>query len=148
MIQKLKQYALKFKEKMTSITFLGQLVFAVIVILVSWSGARVIQTNYNLQEQIAVLEQENQAQRIKNENLRLRNQYFETEEYLELAARQFLGKAAEGERVVLIPKDVALSYAKDSPYMDDESVDSTLAEEDERIVFVRNIDQWLDFLFK
>ena len=145
MIQKLQQYKVTFIEKATSVIFLGQVLIAVIFLLVSWSGAKVIQANFNLQEQIAVLAQENEAQRIKNENLKLRNQYLETDEYLELAARQFLGKAAEGETVVLIPKEVALQYASDIPDVNEASDEST---EDKRIVFVQNVDQWLNFLFK
>jgi cell division protein FtsB len=75
----------------------GLLVFTVIVLLISWSGVKSIQTNYGLQKQIVRLTQENEVRSLQNTNLALQNRYLDTPQYLEISARQNLGLAAPGE---------------------------------------------------
>jgi len=81
--------------------------------MVTWSGAKVIQTNYDLQKQISQLQQENQVRQLANTNLKLENQYFNTNQYLELKARQDFGLGASGEKLIMVPKEVALGYTTD-----------------------------------
>jgi len=85
-------------------------IFVVIVLLISWSGVKSIQTNYGLQKQIAELKQQNQVQQLSNDNLALQNQYYNSNQYLELSARQNFGLAAPGEQELIVPKTVAQSY--------------------------------------
>ena len=66
----------------------GLLVFTVIVLLISWSGVKSIQTNYGLQKQIAQLQQEDQVQTLENDDQALQNQYYNTSQYLEITARE------------------------------------------------------------
>jgi cell division protein FtsB len=91
----------------------GLLVFTIIVLLISWSGVKSIQTNYGLQKEIARLSQENQVRQLENTNLALRNDYYNSNQYLELSARQNLGLALPGETVLLVPKSVALANTVD-----------------------------------
>jgi len=42
-------------------------VFTVIVLLISWSGVKSIQTNYGLQKQISKLQQENDVAKLQKE---------------------------------------------------------------------------------
>lgn len=93
------------------IRFTGQVVFAGIVILISWSGVKTIQTNYELQKQISALKQQNAVSQLENKNLELQNQYYKTDEYLELSARRNFGLGKPGEKELLVPKSVALGYA-------------------------------------
>src|SRR5680860_422755 len=95
-------------RKLTDIRVLGLLAFGVIAILITWSGLNVAKTNYELEKKISELEQENVVQDLQNENMRLKNQYYESDEYLELAARAKFNKAAPGERLYLVPEDVEL----------------------------------------
>ena len=89
--------------------FIGLVVFLIIVLLVTWSGVKSVQTNYGLQKQISKLQQENQVQKLKNDNLQLENSYYNTNQYLELSARQNFGLAESSETEVIIPRSVALS---------------------------------------
>src|SRR3990167_6272975 len=82
---------------------LGLVAFGIITLLVTWSGIKAVQTNYDLQKKIAKLGQENQVRRLENDNLKLKNQYLNTDEFLDLAARRQFGLAAPGEKVLLVP---------------------------------------------
>lgn len=89
---------------------IGLFIFVVITLAISWSGVKTIQRNYELQKQISVLQQQNTVLRLTNENTALQNQYLQTDQYLELAARQNFGLAAPGETVLLVPKSTAMKY--------------------------------------
>ena len=104
-----------YLQRLTDISFLGQMVFVVLVLLISWSGIKTIQTNYSLQKKISALKQQNAVQKLQNDNLALQNQYFNSNQYLELQARQNFGLAAAGEQEIIVPKSVALSYTIDLP---------------------------------
>lgn len=101
-------------QKLGQFGTLAQIAFVAIVLLVSYSGLKVIQTNYELQQQMSRMEQEIAVQKLKNDNAKLQNEYLNTPQYLELAARQNYGLALPGEKELLVPKDVALKYAPDT----------------------------------
>lgn len=110
----------------------------------SWSGAKVIQTNYGLQKQISELRQQNAVHELENSNLKLKNEYLKTDHFLELSARRHFGKAAPGEKVILVSKNVALRYTKAEP------VDpAKVAKEPrpEKPWYQRNLEAWRAFLF-
>ena len=48
---------------------------------------------------------------LENKNVALQNQYYKTNDYLELSARRNFGLGKAGETELLVPKSVALSYA-------------------------------------
>ena len=87
----------------------------VIVLLISWSGVKSIQTNYGLQKQIVALQQQNAVQQLENNNLLLQNQYYNSNQYLDLSARQNFGLANNGEKELLVPASVAMSYTVNVP---------------------------------
>ena len=121
----------------------GLIIFAVIAIMVTWSGVKSVQTNYGLQRQISRLEQENKVQQLENRNLKLKNEYLETDQFLELAARRQLGKAAEGEKVLIVPKSVALSNTVDLA----KSTDKVEKDESEanKPAYQKNFEAWINF---
>lgn len=98
-------------DRFRDIRFTGQVLFAGIVLLISWSGVKTIQTNYELQKQISTLKQQNTVSELQNSNQALQNDYYKTNEYLELSARQNFGLGAPGETELLVSKSVALQYA-------------------------------------
>ncbi len=100
-----------YSDRLRDLRFAGLMVFVVIVLLISWSGVKVIQTNYSLQKQIAQLQQENSVQQLKDDNLKLQNEYFNTNQYLELSARQNFGLGAPGEKLLIVPTNVALAHS-------------------------------------
>lgn len=100
-----------YAQMLSDTRSLGLLAFGVVALLVTWSGVKAVQTNYDLQKQIASIEQANSVQKLENDNQRLRNEYYNSDEFLELAARRQFGKASPGETLYLVPKNVALLYA-------------------------------------
>jgi cell division protein FtsB len=118
----------------------GLLVFTVIVLLISWSGVKAVQTNYGLQKQISQLSQETTVQQLQNQNLQLQNQYYTTNQYLETTARQNFGLGASGETELLVPKNVALAHTVNQP--------STIASKTavpKQPFWQHNFQSWVDF---
>ena len=107
----LRAVASDFIYRLRDIRFAGQVVFVVIVLLISWSGVKAIQLNYKLQKQIATAKQENEVQQLQNNNLQLQNEYYNSSQYLELQARLNFGLANPGEKEILVPQSVAMYYA-------------------------------------
>lgn len=102
-------------QKFSDIRLIGLIAFAVVVLLVAWSSLRVLQVNYDLHKQETTLRQKNQLKKLENENLRLKNVYFESSEYLELAARRQFNRAAPGEKLHIVPTTVAMAHTVELP---------------------------------
>jgi cell division protein FtsB len=123
---------------------IGLYIFAVVVLAISWSTARAVQSNYQLQKEIAVLEQENNLLALSNENTALQNQFLETDQFLELSARQNLGLAQPGEKVLVVPPTVAERYVDKSLLpASNEEVDN---KETPKTGYIQNIESWRDFI--
>lgn len=139
-IQKYKESLLTFVQRLGDIRFTGQIIFVIVVLLVTWSGVKSVQTNYNLQKQISVLKQQNDLQQLENNNLKLQNDYFATEQYLELAARQNFGLANPGEKVLIVPESVALAYTVEVP-----TVAEDFSAESKKPAYQKNVESWVNF---
>ena len=137
--EKIYDYILQFRD----VRAVGLLLFLVIVLLISWSGVKVIDTNYKLQKEISRLEQQNQVRKLANDNIKLENEYYQTDQYLELAARQNFGLAANGEIVVNIPRHVALAHTVNLPDTELEEARKTKARQP---AYQRNFQAWVNFL--
>ncbi len=128
-------------RQLRDVRVLGLVVFGILALLVSWNGIAAIQTNYELQKQIARLQQENDVRQLENNNLKLSNEYYNTNEYLELAARKQFGKAAPGETLLLVPKTVAMAHTTNL-----ESHPQTVQKKQLRkSSFQRNFEAWMQF---
>lgn len=146
MFAKIKNYEknlVYWVSQLRDLRVIGLLLFLVIVLLVSWSGVKSIETNYKLQKQLSALRQENEVKRLGNENIKLENQYFETPQYLELAARHDFGLAKKGETVVNVPRSVAMSFTVDLP----KPAAPKEKPKAKQSVHQRNFQAWMDFLF-
>jgi hypothetical protein len=85
---------------------LGNIIAAAIVCaMVIWVWATIValNKNYELEKQVQLGRLENEVQEIENENLRLQQVYYRTDEFLELTAREKLNKALPGEHLVILP---------------------------------------------
>lgn len=142
MFEVIKTKTLSFIKSLSDLRVVGQLFFVIIVLLISWSGVRAIQTNYELQKKIVRLEQEVEINRLENENLRLENKYLETEAFLELAARRQFGKAAPGETLYLVPKEVALAKVR----QDTEGTNRQASQK--KPWYQQNLEAWSGFFFR
>jgi cell division protein FtsB len=131
-------------KELADIRNVGFYVFAVIVLAIAWSGIKTVQNNYELQKQISVLKQQNDVLKLTNQTTDLQSQYYDSDEYLELAARQNLGLAAPGETVMLVPKVVAMKYVDSSLVYD--SANPAVSDENPKSKFAANFQDWRDFL--
>ncbi|MDL2363048.1 MAG: septum formation initiator family protein [Patescibacteria group bacterium] len=136
-----KDFALGYIQRLSDIRFAGQVLFVIIVLLISWSGIKTIETNYGLQKQISKLDQTNKLQKLQNENLKLQNEYFNSQQYLELSARRNFGLAAAGEKEIIVPSSVALKYAANV------APPGKTAEKPvvNQPFYQRNVQAWVDF---
>ena len=127
--------------KIRDVRVFGLLIFLIIVLLMTWSGVKAIQTNYGLEKQIAQYQQQVQVQQLQNNNEQLKNAYFNTNQYLELAARQNFGLAAPGETELIVPTNVALAHLANSP-----SPQTATAKLSSQVpVWQHNLDSWVNF---
>ncbi len=131
-------------KQLADVRNVGFYIFAVIVLAIAWSGVKTVQNNYELQKQISVLEQQNDVLELLNQNTGLQSQFYETDQYLELAARQNLGLAAPGETVLLVPKSVAMKYVDPSLALVQTSSENDSSAPKSK--FAQNFSDWRDFL--
>lgn len=123
---------------------IGLLIFAAIALLITWSGLKVIKTNYELEKEISKLEQQNAVQELENANMKLRNEYYNSTTYLELEARRQFNKAAAGEKLYLIPDDVALAYTVDYKPLKPRTREEGEAAKPK---YRQNLEAWVKFFF-
>jgi cell division protein FtsB len=109
---------------------------AALVICAWWAVGTVqsMEQNYNLQRQIDEGRLKNEVQLLANESLRLEQAYYQTDEYLELMARDKLGRALPGERLVNLPR---------TDYQ--QTVNTGVAVQPDS--GASNFEKWIDFLF-
>ncbi len=138
-LEKVYDYALQFRD----VRAVGLLLFLIVVLLISWSGVGIIDTNYRLQKQISRLEQQVAVQKLQNTNTTLQNQYLATNQYLDVSARQNFGLAAPGETVLNVPQTVALAHTVDLPDPEQAEVHKTQAKQP---AYQRNFQTWINFL--
>jgi cell division protein FtsB len=131
-----------FLNRMKDIRFAGQVLFLVIVLLISWSGVKAIQLNYSLQKQISTAKQENTVQHLENQDLQLENIYYNSKQYLELQARANFGLAKPGEQEILVPQAVALAYAPHIKIPGNAPLKVTEPS------YQQHIQDWFDFFFR
>ncbi len=131
-------------KRFSDVRIVGLLAFGVVVLLVTWSILNALEVNYELEKQKTDLEQKNQIQKLQNENIKLQNVYFQSDEYLELSARRQMNKAAPGEKLYLVPKSVAMAQTVNLP-----KTQRQLEQEKEqhKSKFSRNLEAWKNFLF-
>ncbi len=146
MLEKIKKLPKKsYIDWLSDVRNVGLVVFVIASLLVTWSGIRVVQTNYDLQKQISVMRQENDLKKLANSNLSLKNQYLGTDQYLELTARRQYNKALPGEKLLIVPREVALAHTVEPTVRNTEDAPTV---EDEGPWYERNFNAWVDFLFR
>jgi cell division protein FtsB len=135
-IARAKAYLLSLRD----VRNVGVLVFTVILLLITWSGIKAIQTNYGLEKQIARLQQENDVQSLDNANASLQNQYFSSDQYKEVTARENLGLGMAGETELLVSKSTALAHT-----VHPKGAAKSKSSVPEQTFWQRNFQEWVDF---
>ena len=119
----------------------GLVIFLIIVLLISWSGVKALQTNYNLQKQISLLKQQNDVDQLQNINQQLQNEYYGTNQYLNVTARQEFGLGEPGETELIVPKAVALSNLAPTTVATTASTTNP-----HQTSYQKNFQSWVDFI--
>ena len=112
--------------------------FIVIAFALAWSTAGAIQRNYTLQQDADRLAEEVSLLELENENLKLGIEYYKTDEFLELEARQRFNKVVAGETVLVLPE-----VASAQNEADETDEPKELPEPQ----YQQNWNRWMDFLF-
>lgn len=139
-----KNIILKKLSILTDTRALSLLAFGVVALLVTWSGIKVVQTNYELEKKISVARQENAIAELENANLKLKNKYYESAQYLELTTRRQFGKAAPGEKLYTVPASVALAKTVESRPKEQTAIEQA----SNKPKYQQNFDDWMEFLFQ
>lgn len=142
MLATVKTKTVDFIKSLSDLQVVMYVFAAIFAILISWSGVRAIQTNYELQKKIVRLQQEVEISKLENENLRLENKYLETDAFLELAARRQFAKAAPGETLYIVPKRVALAQVTPPTDHNIEKASS------KKPTYQENLEAWSSFFFR
>jgi|AntRauTorckE6833_2_1112554.scaffolds.fasta_scaffold34686_2 cell division protein FtsB len=103
----------------------------------AWGALQMMERNYALQASLDDKQRELEVLQIDTETVRLQQRYYQTEEYLELAARDRLGLAFPGERVLILPPNT--KEADETSVLSQE----TPAQQTPP----GNFQQWMNFLF-
>jgi cell division protein FtsB len=69
----------------------------------AWSAVAVMQQNYLYERKLAELKQHQRLAELQTATLAYEQRYLRSDEYVELRARDVLGKAALGETLVILP---------------------------------------------
>jgi cell division protein FtsB len=128
----------KFLKNLFETNQIVRVVGIVIAMSLVWQTVKVVQRNYSLQQQVDRLHDEVAILELQNQRLKFDIEYFKTDSYLELAARQEFDKRAAGERVLALSQDDAV----DLPLPEDRATGPPKSE------YQQNLEQWLYFLFK
>jgi len=126
-------------RSLVSLHNLGMLIIVLVALSVSWTSTKIIQRNYNLLKKITILEQQVMIDEAGIANQKLMNEYYKTDTYLEIAARKQFNKALPGEKLMLIPKSLALQKVPSLAAM--QSEDDNVA-----TVKLQNWQKWIRFL--
>lgn len=87
---------------------------ALLAISWAWGSIGMLQRNYMLQHEIDSKNQQLKLIQLQTDTLQYEQNYYKSTEYKELAARQRLGLAYPGEKVLILPPNSAGATALDT----------------------------------
>ena len=102
----------------------------------AWGSIGMMQRNYSLQKSLELKQRQATLTELQVATLGYEQKYYQSSEYKELAAREYLGLAAPGEKVLILPPNSA--EAK-TPEPTDRQPDTARPP--------GNFQQWMNFLF-
>lgn len=135
---KCKQLIYRFKH---DILTLDNVVIIVAVILCfgwTWGSVSSMSRNWELASQVAEAERQLALLQLEIETMEYENEYYASDEYLELEARRLQNKVEAGETLVYLPDNSEEAKHKHDSDDEDTSITATITS---------NWQQWLEFLF-
>ena len=130
-----------FIKRVRALATLNNGVLVVAILIAStwvWSTVEAIQHNFKLQQQVDALSQEIAVDELQNKTLQLQRSYYNSDQYLELSARERLGLANPGEKVLILPANTVKPTDPNA---------TQTASSAETIGDRSNFAQWMYFLF-
>ena len=115
-------------------------IIVALVIAASWAWGSVtaMQRNFALQKTNDEQRQLAELTQLQVDTLKYQQNYYKSDEYKDLSARMYLGLAAPGEKVLILPAN--------SPAAKDDTSAATTADRTGSGASVSNLEQWLNFL--
>lgn len=107
---------------------------ALIALSWAWGSIESMQRNYELQQMVDQKKYQLTVEKLRTELLAYESKYYESDEYLDLAVRQRLGRGSPGEKLLIVPSTDA---AKQQP-----TAHNTPQKQP-----TSNFQQWINFLF-
>lgn len=106
-----------------------------VCLFLTYNSIAAMSRNWNLSEQLATDQKNKELLAIEIETMELENEYYKTEEFQELAAREMANKKLPGENLVYLPmnSDYAKNKHKEVPVQTTHEVS--------------NFEKWMRFLF-
>jgi cell division protein FtsB len=126
-------------KKLRSYATLNNGVLVVAILIAStwvWSTIEAIQHNFTLQQQVDALAQQIAVEDLQNKTLQLQKTYYASDQYLELSARERLGVASPGEKLLVLPPNTVKPLSQ-----------AVTPTNDAPITTRSNFAQWMYFLF-
>jgi len=100
-----------------------------------WNTVEAIGQNFTLQQQVDTLAEQIEVEELQNKTLQLQKAYYNTDQYLDLSARERLGLASPGEKALVLPANTV----KPAPAIAAATTDPAATRS--------NFAQWMYFLF-
>ncbi|HYG83319.1 MAG TPA: septum formation initiator family protein [Verrucomicrobiae bacterium] len=124
------------KQLQKFVNLQNAILLAAILLTLSWvwGTMQALQRNFILQQEVTIKQQEVELLDLETQTLAFQQRYLQSNEYLELAAREHLNKAKPGEKVILLP---------------DHNVKDTQAKQQKPPAHLpqSNFQQWVNFFF-
>lgn len=116
------------------------MVVAVICCLMwTWGSIDSMTRNWSLAQELMSRQREKALLELEVETLELENEYYQSAEYKELAARKYQGKMLPGETMIYLPDNSETARNKHKTQSDGETTIASAT--------MSNLEQWLAFLF-
>lgn len=134
---KKRQLAYKLKHDFFTVEHIVVVVALILCLLWTWRAITSMSRNWELEQRLTSHQKELTLLQLEVDTLGLENEYYKSEEYQELAARQKQNKKLPGETVIYLPANSESAKVK---HRDEQEspVDTTPPS---------NFEQWLTFLF-
>ena len=104
----------------------------------AWGAVSTMETNFAAQKSVDDLQRQEQLTQLEVDTLKFQQNYYKSDEFKDLAARQSLGLVSPGEKVLVLPPNSAAVVKQDESDARSTTVAVTKASS--------NFDQWMSFL--
>lgn len=136
---KIRQAKYRFKNEWLTIENVVFVIAIVACLLWTWGSISSMSRNWSLAQELLSKQREKALLELEVETLELENDYYESPEYQELAARKYQNKMLPGETMVILPENSEAARHKHSSSSSTQLGSSTSE--------MSNFEQWMKFLF-